>query len=309
MNRAQPIILITNMKSHPTMNTILRYFPKLAVRRSMRFGTIICWIVLETFSVNSLQAGVASEITERVIRLGGHTVDDSGRIAARNAVESGIARFGEEVAVLTELGGYGLADAAARHGDEVWRLARLSPEAPRALACRAESLIGVANRWGDEAVRLEVLSPACGEMLAGSLTKKTLSNLAANATVPEIQRFATLAAHVPSRELEATVTIWNRTGSRVLQYLTPARIASLGFAGALITASWRAPEAAIGLAEISLKGFLGPLVTICSWLLVLVILTYLRKPLVWLVGRGVNLCHELWRAIGKKGGSQPLPKI
>ena len=93
----------------------------------------------------------------------------------------------------------------------------------------------------------------------------------------------------------------------MLQYLTPVRIASLGFAGALITAAWGAPEAMIGLAEVALKGFLGPLVTICSWLLALLVFTYLRSPLLWLATRSVKLGRAMWRNICENGCTTATP--
>lgn len=265
--------------------------------RGLSLGTIACATVVTTLLAPPLQGGVAGEVIERLIHIGGHTVDDAGRIAARDALENGVAKYGAEVVELAERGGFGLAEAAARNGDDVWRLANLCPEAPRALAARAESLLSVARRWGDDAVRLEVRAPVCGEALASSLSKRSLAKLANKASVPEIQRFAAMAAHGSPRELEAAVTVWNRSGGRVLQHLTPARIASLGFAGALVTAAWGAPEAMIGLAEVALKGFLGPLVTIGSWLLVLLVLTYLRKPVLWLARRSASLGGALWRIV------------
>ena len=280
----------TTMKPIPPL-----HHPLAMLCRGLRLGTIVCGMILTGPMASPLQGGVAGEIIERLIRIGGHTVDDAGRIAAREALEKGLLKYGDEVVELTERGGFGLAEAAALHGDDVWRLARLCPEAPRALAGRAESLLAVASRWGDDAVRLEVRAPACGEVLASSLSKRSLAKLADKASVPEIQRFAAMAAHGSPQELEAAVSVWNRAGGQVLQYLTPARIASLGFAGALITAAWSAPKAMIGLTEVALKGFLGPLVTISSWLLVLVVLTYLRTPLLWLVRRSMNLGRVLWQ--------------
>ncbi len=274
------------------------HHPLAILSRGLRLGTYVCATVVTTLLVSPLQGGIAGEIIERLIRIGGHTVDDAGRIAAREALEKGLAKYGDEVVELTERGGFGLAESAARHGDDVWRLARLSPEAPRALAGRAESLLAIASRSGDDAVKLEIRAPACGEVLAGSLSKRSLAKLADKASVPEIQRFAAMAAHGSPRELEAAVAVWNRSGGRVLKYLTPARIASLGFAGALVTAAWGAPEAMMGLTEVALKGFLGPLVTICSWMLVLLVLTYLRGPLLWLAKRTANLGPAMLRSIG-----------
>jgi hypothetical protein len=241
-----------------------------------------------------LQGSVVSEIIERVIRAGGHVVDDAGRIAAKDALERGVARYGNEVIDLTERGGFGLAQAAVNHGDEVWRLAKLGPEMPRALAARAEALVDIGRRCGDDAVRIEARAPSCGEALASNVSRKWLSQLATEASPSDVQRIAAFAVHQSPNETEALLRVWRKSGSRALQFMTPARIASLGFAGALVATAWQAPESLLGLTEVALTGFLGPLVTVCSWLIVLAVLIYLRKPLLWLVWRAARLTKSVW---------------
>jgi hypothetical protein len=250
-----------------------------------------------------LQGSVVSEVIERVIRAGGHVVDDAGRIAAKEALERGMARYGDEVVDLTEQGGFGLAQAAVTHGDEVWRLARMGPEMPRALAARSESLLAIGNRWGDDAVRIEARAPGCGDVLGTTVSKKWRSQLARDASASDIQRIAAFAAHQTPKETEAMLKIWGRSGTRALQFMTPARIASLGFAGALLVTSWKAPEALLGLAEVTLTGLLGPLMMVCSWVIVLAVLIYLRKPLLWLVRRTARLAKSVWSAVRRPDGA------
>jgi len=254
-------------------------------------------ILIISGTMNPLWGSVVSEVVERVIRAGGHVVDDAGRVAAKEAVERGMARYGDEVVELTERGGFGLAQAAAAHGDEVWRLAKIGPEMPRALASRSEALLGIGRRWGDDAVQIEARAPGCGEVLAGSVPKKWLPQLATDASPSDIQRIAAFAAHRTPKETEAMIKIWSRSDGRVLQFMTPARIASLGFVGALLVISWKAPEALLGLAEVALTGLLGPLMMVCSWILVLLVLIYLRKPLLWMVRRTSRLAKSVWSAI------------
>lgn len=241
-----------------------------------------------------LQGSVVSEVIERVIRAGGHVVDDAGRIAAKEALERGVSRYGDEVIELTERGGFGLAQAAVTHGDEVWRLAKMGPDMPRALATRSDALLDIGRRWGDDAVRIEARAPGCGEALASNVSRKWLSQLATEASPSDVQRIAAFAAHQSPKETEAMLKIWGRSGSRALQFMTPARIASLGLAGALVATAWQAPESLLGLAEVALTGLLGPLVTVCSWLIVLAVLIYLRKPLLWLVRRAARLTKSVW---------------
>lgn len=238
---------------------------------------------------------MVSEAVERLVRLDGHVVDDASRVAAREAMERGLAKHGDEVFVLTEQGGFGLAQAAARHGDNVWRLARLSADAPRALAARVDSLLAIGKRWGDDAVKIEIKAPACSEVLAEKLSAEGLRDVAARASEQEIKRFAALATHCSSRDVQAGMTVWERSGSRVLEHLTPARIAAYGIAGALMVASWEAPEMLLGLAEAALKGLLGPVFMVSSWLFVLLCLVLSRRPLLWLIRRATIVVREPWQ--------------
>ncbi|MCP5538377.1 MAG: hypothetical protein H7A51_19355 [Akkermansiaceae bacterium] len=265
-------------------------------------------ILLAIGATTPSYGSLASEVVKRVIRAGGHVVDDASQIAAKEAVKKGIAKYGDEVAEMTESGGFGLVEAAVTHGDDVWRLAKIGPEMPRALAGRTESLLKVAKQWGDDAARIEARAPGCGEALGATAPKKWLTKLAADASPTDLQRIASFAVHQTPRETVAMVKIWSRSGSRAIQLMTPARIASFGFAGALLVSAWQAPEAALGLAEASLTGFLGPLITVCSWVIVLVVLTYLRKPLLWLTQRAVSLAKSIWRNV-RHPNQEPLKQL
>jgi hypothetical protein len=174
---------------------------------------------------------------------------------------------------------------------------------PRALAGRSESLLTIGKRWGDDAVRIEARAPGCGEVLGATVSKKGLSQLARDASSSDIQRIAAFAAHRTPKETEAMLKIWSRSDGRVLRFMTPARIASLGFAGALLVTSWKAPESLLGLAEVTLTGLLGPLMMVCSWVIVLAVLIYLRKPLLWLVTRTARLGKSIWGAVRRTDGA------
>ncbi len=255
-----------------------------------------CLLVIACFMPVVLRASITSEIIERLANLSGHFMDDAGRAAAREGLEAGLKRYGDEAVQLTEKGGLDLPQAAARHGDEVWRLARLSPEAPRALAARAEPLLQLGRKFGDEAVMLEIKAPGTAEVLASRLSPAQLSGLAARATESELKHMAALAIHSTPRQLATAATICRRGGGRALGWLTPARIATTGFATALMIAAWRAPESLLPMIESALNGLLGPTMLVASWLVALAALVYLRKPLVWLVRRVSITLRELWKA-------------
>ena len=245
-----------------------------------RFTLVFYTTAYLLIGISGLNASIASDVIERLVKTSGHFVDDATKAAAKDALSKAVVRYGDEVIETVERGGFGLAEAAARYGDDVMRYAKFSAEAPRALAARAEPMLAIGRRWGDDAVRIEIKAPECAEVLAGSLPTKRLAEIAETASPKEIQRLAALATHCSPREVEAAMTLWRRSNGRVLEYMTPARIAASGFSVAAIVAAWHAPEAFIGLVEAVLTGLLGPMVTLCGWLLVVVFFVIVRKPLV-----------------------------
>lgn len=259
------------------------------------FPALIVLFILLASSI-AATAGLASEVIERVIRSSGRMVDDAVRVAGKEAVEKGIAKYGDEVARITESGGFGIAEAAAKHGDEVWRLARIDSDISRAMAHRADDLLGIGRRWGDDAAIIEARAPGCGNALAKNLPPQELAHLVGKASPEELQRLAIIASHRPANEAKAVTAFWGNSGGRALNYLTPARIAALGLSVAMITAAVQAPESIISLVKVALTGFLGPVMTVCSWIIVLVVLIYLRKPLLWLVRRIARLAKSVWSA-------------
>ncbi|MCX6977442.1 MAG: hypothetical protein NTX04_05755 [Verrucomicrobia bacterium] len=272
--------------------------------RASTLPSLILTLALLAINPNALNASAVGEVVERLARLSEHFIDDAGRVAAREAMEVAIAKHGAEVVELAERGGFGLAEAATRHGDEVWKLARLCPEAPAALGARAESIMAITRRWGENAAVLEIKAPGCGELLAGRLSKSALHELAEKGTAHEISRMSALAVHQSPAEVNAALSIWKRGGAHALEFLTPSRIAATGFAVAVIVAAYHAPDAVIGIADTALRGLLGPVLTVASWALCVVILVLLRRPMLWLVRRAASLARQAWKSI-QGDGLQP----
>ena len=132
--------------------------------RPSTLPSLILTLALLAINPLDLNASAVGEIVERLSRQSGHFVDDAGRVAAREAMEVAVRKHGAEVVEMAERGGFGLAEAASRHGDEVWKLARLCPEAPAALGARAESIMAITRRWGEKAALVEIKVPGCGEL-------------------------------------------------------------------------------------------------------------------------------------------------
>jgi hypothetical protein len=256
--------------------------------------------------VQSALASPRSEAIERIIRIMGSHMGAPAKATARKTLEKASAKFGAEVLEMTERGGIGLIEAAAKHGDDVWRLAKLSPDAPKALAARADDLLPLARRYGDSAMLAEIRLPGCGEMLASKLSGSTLRKVATEAGDHELHRLAALGPRCSAHQMEAAAKLARPSGKRALEFLTPGRIAASGFASALIIASFKAPEALINLPEIILTGPLGPAITVAGWLLVAYLLYLFRKPLFWLARQLGGLGTGLLRAI-RSPASMPAP--
>lgn len=276
-----------NPPMHPTMRT-----PHTQVSPVIRF---VLAITLASVT-SSVRASLASEVIDGILKLSGKAAGAGEKLAAREALERGMAKYGEEAVKMAERGGYELPEAAARHGDKVWHLAFLSAEAPKAVAARPEKLLKMAERWGDTAALIEIKAPGTGEVLACRLGRVELQELALGASNAEIKRFAALATHRSPRELEAARKVWRRGGGAVLEQLTPERIAAMGFSAALLTVAWKAPSTLIGFAESVLTGLLGPVMTVASWAVLLLVLLVLHRPVLWLAHRMPLLARDLWRS-------------
>ena len=70
---------------------------------------------------------------------------------------------------------------------------------------------------------------------------------------------------------------------------------------AVILAAYHAPDAIIGIADTALRGLLGPVLTVTSWALCVVILVLLRRPVLWLVRRAASLARQAWKSIQGDG--------
>jgi len=257
-------------------------------------SSVFCALFLLIVSVLSVgstaQASVRSEAVETVVEVIARSLDDAGKVALRKSLKEASLKYGDDVLKVAERGGLDLVDAASRHGDEVWRLAKLSPKAPKALAARAEEILSLSKRYGDDAVRVEIKAPQCGEILTTTLSKKSMSKVAEKASSQEIKRFTALAVHRSPKEVEGVVKVWSESGSsRFLKYFTPGRIAAGGLASAIMITAWKAPESSLGFADTILKGFFGPAMMVCSWIIVLLVLIFLRRPLIWMLKKAAGV--------------------
>ena len=250
---------------------------------------VLSWILRVGFALCLLaqpaKASVASEILEKLVILSGKTLDPAAHAAARQTLERGLSVYGESAALAASKGGMALVNAAARHGDEVWKLAKVCEGAPEALAARADTILDVAGRWGRDAACLEIKAPGCGEVLARKLGSAEVGELVSKAGPEEIKRLATLSAQCTAEEARVAASLWRQGNTHVLERLTAPRIVAYGLSAAALIAAVQVPSEALHFIESALTATLGSTLAAISWICVLALLAILSFPIFWVTRR------------------------
>lgn len=113
-------------------------------------------------SVHPLPAAPTRPVVEALEQLAAR----AGRVPAKGAAEALEAAFrahGDRALQAAHQGGIELAEAAARHGNDVFAMAVRVPQAAAAIATRADVLLPLARRHGDDFLRLEAKVPGLAE--------------------------------------------------------------------------------------------------------------------------------------------------
>lgn len=180
------------------------------------------------------------EVAEQVAKLAGKKPSK----AALEALEHGYRLHGEAALRAARRGGCELLEAAGRHGDEVYRMAREVPEAAPELAVHADTLVPLARQYGRPV--LEIASHAPGLADDAARLFPSQSDLSRLAKLPKDQAEAVIKlshhakeADVPSKLLKAV----ERTGGKVLRRIDPKMVLAAGLSLAMIEAASAGGEA------------------------------------------------------------------
>jgi len=272
------------MNNHrPFLNLIVSC--RVVLSRILLVGMALC------FLEQSSKASVASELLEKLVVLSGKALDPAAHAAARQTLEKGLSMYGESAAFAARKGGMALIEAAARHGDEVWKLAKICEGAPEALAARADTILEVAGRWGRDAACLEIKAPGCGEVLARKLGSAEVGELVSKAAPEEIKRLAMLSAQCTTEEARVAAGLWRQGNTHVLERLSVPRIAAYGFAAAAVIAAVQVPSDALHFLEAALTATLGSTLALLSWLFAIAVMAVLSVPVLW-VARRLFVCSS-----------------
>jgi hypothetical protein len=261
----------------PFLNVIVSC--SVVLSRVLRVGLALCVLA------QPAKASMASELLEKLAVLSGKALDPAAHAAARQTLEKGLSMYGESAAFAARKGGMALVEAAARHGDEVWKLAKICEGAPEALAARADTILEVAGRWGRDAACLEIKAPGCGEVLARKLGSAEVGELVSKAAPEEIKRLAMLSAQCTTEEARVAAGLWRQGNTHVLERLTAPRIATYGLAVAAVIAAVQVPSEALHFMESALTATLGSTLAALSWIFVIAVLAVLSVPVLWITRR------------------------
>lgn len=184
------------------------------------------------------------EVIEEIARI-------SGKVPSKGAAEALEAAFkteGEAALKVASSGGIELAEAAAKHGDGVFKAAVLVPDIIKTLGRDADVLMPLAGRYGDDVLRLEAKAPGLAASAASTFPDKALlarlNQLPADQAKRVIQLSSRATEPAAARALLQGV---ERNGSSVLERLSPAQIKASGLSLAMVTAATSVPIASTAL--------------------------------------------------------------
>lgn len=175
----------------------------------------------------------------------------SGKVPSKGAAEALEAAFkteGDAALKAAASGGIELAEAAAKHGDGVFRAAVRVPDIVQTLGRDADVLMPLAGRYGDDVFKLEAKAPGLAATAVDAFPEKELlarlNDLPANQAKRVIQLSSYATEPAAARALLEGV---ERKGATVLERLTPAQIRATGLSVAMVTAATSGPIAATAL--------------------------------------------------------------
>lgn len=131
------------------------------------------WSVVLGLSLNC-SAGVWSSMAKGSLKLSDEVVEIAAKVSgkslkgnklAREAIEQGVRRYGDEMIEFAAKGGNELIEATVKHGDDVLKFANEVPKATKLLAQHADELVPLTRKFGIEVLEMEVKSPGVSKLI------------------------------------------------------------------------------------------------------------------------------------------------
>ncbi|MBT3378618.1 MAG: hypothetical protein HN406_23625 [Lentisphaerae bacterium] len=244
------------------------------------------------------------EAIEAAARLSGRHLDDASRVALRRTVSTATRRHGDDVLLAMRHGGIELAEAAARHGDDVWKWSSRVPGVSRSLALHADNLVPMTRRLGKNVLRLEAKAPGLPRMLATRYSDDIASSFVRSVRPNDATRTAGFLAKADG---PATRTLllrrYRETEGKILKWLDWKTVMAFGLTAAVVTSAHEVSDGVQeGLKTVSQTSpeTFGRTLTDT--------VAPVSKPLGWL-GRGAVVCLVLAIVLGLRLPSRMIREV
>ena len=220
-------------------------------------------VLVLPWPLSALAPGAVSEAVEFAARKSGRVLTPAAARSLGEAVARAARRYGDTTLDAMKAGGVELAEAAARHGDDVWFYAARVPAAAPALARRTGILLPLARRTGGAALELEVKAPGLAEPLLHAFGDRSVHVLL-QAEPDDLVRLAGGGryANDPTAR-RALYQAYRERGRMVLERLDWKRVMAAGLSTSMVVAAYRmSGGAADGLRQVAAESpetFMRPL--------------------------------------------------
>jgi hypothetical protein len=178
------------------------------------------------------------EAIEAAARLSGRHLDDASRVALRRTVSTATRRHGDDVLLAMRHGGIELAEAAARHGDDVWKWSSRVPGVARSLALHADDLVPMTRRLGKNILRLEARAPGLPRVLATRYSDDIASSFVRSVRPNDATRTAGFLAKADGPTTRALLLgRYRETEGKILKWLDWKTVMAFGLTAAVVTSA------------------------------------------------------------------------
>ena len=213
------------------------------------------FMTLGLFSYAYGQVGIVDDVIEVIIKSSGKALPSAARKQATRQLAQAAQRHGDDVFESARNGGIKLIEAAGKHGDDVWTYSRQYPKAARAIASNADELIPLTRRIGGEVLELEAKRPGMSRDVIRQFGENSIKFFAKNVSDADAARMLSYArrADTPSTR-KLLLKNYQQRGNRFLNSLDWKKILATGLTASVIIGTYKVSDGIEGgLEEISKK--------------------------------------------------------
>ena len=214
-------------------------------RRRLIIVTILA-LLLATLKVpaQSVLGRGAEAAVEAATRVSGRAIEPAARRIVIESLEHVALSVGDDALRAARNGGLELCEAAAVHGDEIWRIAaKASPEGARALALRPGELLPLARRIGPEVLELEAKVSGLPVHVSQQFGDDAVRYFAVQVPAKDATRLVGLAQRADSQATrELLLNTYKDKGAAFLQRFDWKVVLATGLSTAMITGTYKVSD-------------------------------------------------------------------